>query len=105
MKGVGWIKRRAREIMRTFNAPRAKAVRYAADLYRETPTARRNAMAERNAPVSRTCAELGVCQARRDCLGCAYPFAPGVIEVHHRSTPAMRDFKRFLSRATGSRSF
>ena len=95
MNRTAWIKRRARRLMAAFGAPRSKAVRYAADDYKAFKGAGR-----------RTCEELGVCQGRKDCDGCAlppYPFAPGVITSYPARSASMEGFRRFLGAVTGGR--
>lgn len=73
---IGWIARRARKLMRTFNIKRSKAVRYAYEDWKDFKGGRLS------------CDELGVCQDREDC---ACP----------RPSRAMADFRRFMSRTTG----
>ncbi|KLN54709.1 hypothetical protein [Variovorax paradoxus] len=79
---VAWIKRRARKLMLAHGIKRSKAVRYAYDDWKAFKGGRF------------TCWELGVCQGRGDCH-CPKPVNAA------RSTPAMQDFYRFMSRATG----
>lgn len=93
---VGWIKRRARQIMRSFNTPRAKAVRYAADDW------------EAMQGGARSCDLLGVCQREAvrvfkgaDQDACTDPgrcvFRTPIVD----STPAMQGFHRFLAQCKG----
>lgn len=93
----GWIKRRARALMRAFGTPRAKAVRYASEDWK----------AFKGTSSGRSCDELGVCNNRPGCSGCgnkAPHFAPGVIEFHRRESKAMKGFRRFMDRCTGGKA-
>lgn len=91
---TGWIKRRARALMRAFGTPRGKAVRYASEDWK----------AFKGKAAVRSCDELGMCQNLPGCSGCSkphYPFAPGVIEFHKPESKAMKEFRRFMERCHG----
>lgn len=95
---AAWVRRRARDFMRSFGTPRHKAVRYAADDWKAMQGAKRS------------CEALGVCQReaarvfrgadQKDCKDpgqCIFRTPPIA-----QPTKAMQDFRRFLSRATGA---
>lgn len=95
---AAWVRRRARNFMRSFGTPRAKAVRYAVDDWKAMQGGKRS------------CEALGVCQRealrvfrgadQQDCKDpgqCIFR-TPAAAQP----TKAMQDFRRFLSRTTGA---
>jgi hypothetical protein len=93
---AAWVRRRAREHMRNFNTPRAKAVRYAADDWKALQGG------------VRTCDDLGVCQreAVRVFRGaeqqeCNEPGKCIFRKPIPPTTVPMADFRRFLSKSVG----
>ncbi|MDP9990901.1 hypothetical protein J2W28_002071 [Variovorax boronicumulans] len=87
---TGWIKRRARQFMREFNAPRHKAVRYAAEDWQALKGGRRVAAID-----------LGRDTAQDRVAGVLVPFPT---RPQARGTRSMEGFRRYLSRTPGEAS-
>lgn len=82
-----WIRRRARRLMAAFGVKRSKAVRYASDDWK--------AFAGRS---RLSCAGMGVCQDRPECVQCPTPVATRI------ASREARDFRRFLTQVKGEAS-